>query len=483
MLIILLISFLSAHAQEDYKERMRKQYETFQKHAATTYSNFRQKANAQYAEFMRKNWEQFHASPPIPVPECPDPVKPPVKEDPDKKPIDNPVPQGNIIPLPEPQKQPQPLDNIPIDTIPDQQQYFSFSFYNVPCKVSWNNNLKFHLPDLKDSTLATTWEHLAGTEYNEFLVDCIQLRAKLSLCDWAFIELLQQLTSQIYQSPDSDESVFLQMFVLCQTGYKVRIARSDKAKLALLISTDYEIYNRPFIKIEEDHFYVLNSESKQFDVLPTEFPKEQSLSLRVDTPPALDQTVINQRLLKAKDYPGAYVKTGVNKGAIDFYNSYPYCDWKVYAGVHLSKTVRENTYPTLEYAIKNKSETEAANILINFVQTAFEYKTDDEQFGYERPLFPDETFYYPYSDCEDRAILFSRLVRDLLHLDVVLLHYPGHLATAVHFNQEVEGDYLMVNNVKYLVCDPTYIGAPIGDAMPQFKKTEAEVVILTTKNE
>ena len=60
MLILLLISFLSAQAQEDYKERMRKQYETFQKHAATTYSNFRQKANAQYAEFMRKNWEQFH---------------------------------------------------------------------------------------------------------------------------------------------------------------------------------------------------------------------------------------------------------------------------------------------------------------------------------------------------------------------------------------------------------------------------------------
>jgi hypothetical protein len=418
-----------------------------------------------------------------PVPPSPDPVVPPIMQNPDEKPTDNPVPQGDIVPLPAPIEQPQPLEPIPIDSIPGQQQYFSFSFYNVPCKVSWNNKLKFQLPDLKDSTLETTWGLLSGSEYNGFLVDCIQLRAKLSLCDWAFIEFLQQLTTGIYQSPDADEAVFLQMFVLCQTGYKVRIARCENTNLTLLVSTDYEIYERSFIKIETDIFYVLNSDAEKFEVVPTGFPNEQSLSLRVDLPPVLDQTEINQRLLKAKDYPGAYVKTGVNKGLVDFYNSYPHCDWKIYAGVQLSETVRKNVYPTLEYAIKNKSETEAANILINFVQTAFEYQTDEEQFGNERPLFPDETFYYPYSDCEDRAILFSRLVRDLLHLDVVLLHYPGHLAAAVQFNQDVEGDYFMLDNEKYLVCDPTYIGAPIGCAMPQFKSTAAQVVLLSTNNQ
>ena len=29
-------------------------------------------------------------------------------------------------------------------------------------------------------------------------------------------------------------------------------------------------------------------------------------------------------------------------------------------------------------------------------------------------------YYYPYSDCEDRSILFARLVKDLLGLDVVM---------------------------------------------------------------
>jgi hypothetical protein len=55
-------------------------------------------------------------------------------------------------------------------------------------------------------------------------------------------------------------------------------------------------------------------------------------------------------------------------------------------------------------------------------------------------------------------------------LDVVLLHYPEHLATAVHFNEDVDGDYLMVEGEKYLICDPTFIGARIGMCMPDYKQ-------------
>ena len=99
-------------------------------------------------------------------------------------------------------------------------------------------------------------------------------------------------------------------------------------------------------------------------------------------------------------------------------------------------------YPVLENNIDRKSQSDAANLLINFVQTAFIYQIEEEQFGYERSLWGDETIYYPASDCEDRSILFSILVRELLSLDVVLLHYPGHLVSAVRFSEDIEGDYL-----------------------------------------
>ena len=81
-----------------------------------------------------------------------------------------------------------------------------------------------------------------------------------------------------------------------------------------------------------------------------------------------------------------------------------------------------------------------------------------------------------YSDCEDRSILFCRLVKEILNMDVVLLHYPNHIAAAVRFTQPTSGDSVSVDGRQYVVCDPTYIGASVGDTMPQFAGTKPEVV-------
>lgn len=42
--------------------------------------------------------------------------------------------------------------------------------------------------------------------------------------------------------------------------------------------------------------------------------------------------------------------------------------------------------------------------------------------------------------------------------------------------------YLMLDGHKYIVCDPTYIGVSIGNAMPQFKQPAAKVVIINQNN-
>ena len=53
-----------------------------------------------------------------------------------------------------------------------------------------------------------------------------------------------------------------------------------------------------------------------------------------------------------------------------------------------------------------------------------------------------------------------------------------HLAAAVEFNDEVFGDYLVYDQKKYIVCDPTYIGAPVGRTMPNMNNQEAQIIIL-----
>ena len=107
-----------------------------------------------------------------------------------------------------------------------------------------------------------------------------------------------------------------------------------------------------------------------------------------------------------------------------------------------------------------------------------EYEYDNKVWGHDRAFFSEESLYYPYCDCEDRSILFSRLVRDLVGLDVILVYYPGHLASAVRFDEDLPGDYIALNHRKYMVCDPTYIGASIGMSMPNMDNQTAKVILL-----
>jgi len=110
------------------------------------------------------------------------------------------------------------------------------------------------------------------------------------------------------------------------------------------------------------------------------------------------------------------------------------------------------------------------------VQTGFKYQTDDNQFNRENYLLPEETLFYPYSDCEDRSFIFAYLVKRLIGLEVIGLGFPGHVATAVGFSSHVPGDHVVVNNKKFTVCDPTYINAVAGMTMPQYRGTTPEVI-------
>jgi len=91
-------------------------------------------------------------------------------------------------------------------------------------------------------------------------------------------------------------------------------------------------------------------------------------------------------------------------------------------------------------------------------------------------LFPEETIYYPYADCENRAILFAWMVKNLTGLEVVGLDWPGHITAAVAFNDNIPGDYMNINGTRYTICDPTYINADIGMMMDNYRGVGVRVI-------
>ena len=430
---------------------------------------------------------------PAPAPQPKEEPKPEVKPEPAPQPVVEPAPapqpkeepkpilvKKEVVKVPKPAPQPEPLAPVePKEEIP--HEVCSVTFYGTKVSVGFPTNETFKLAGLSEKQLAKAWTQLSNEAYDVTLNNALAMRKKLALCDWGYIEMLQAISEKKYGK--TNEAVFMQAFLLSQSGYKIRLATDDK-QLYLLVATQHNLFSMPFFILDGNKFYALNCKSQELSICKAKFDQEKAISMQLRQEQKLATKNTEVRKLTSKY--GVTAQVSVNKNMIDFFNDYPSAyigndattRWAVYANTPLEKSIKETLYPTLKKATAGLSERDAVNKILNFVQTAFVYEYDEEVWGGDRAFFATETLHYPYADCEDRSILFSRLVRDILGLDVVLIYYPGHLATAVAFTQEVYGDYLMHNNRKYIVCDPTYINAPLGRTMPGMNNQEAQIIIL-----
>lgn len=458
----------------------------FNQNRKSNFNDYRQKLNVEYVNMTRERWNDFSAFRAELAPDRNDtPVTPIVMSDEEAAQdqqgknigfggVESPV-KGN--------RRAQPI--APVAEIPEQNvQYHTFTYLGTQLKVRIPQGVKPTLSSADANSVADAWQQLSGTQYNNMVVDCIKLRGSLGLCDWAYLMMLQALGDS-WLGSGSNAATLLMAYVYSQSGYKIRLGESG-GRLQMLYACQHNIYNKSYYNIDGERFYPLSGNVGSINISSARFPKEQSLSLWVNNEQKIADDASPQRTLTSKRYPEMSVRVSINKNLLPFYDSYPSSDvggdfmtrWAMYADTPLCSQARDQLYPQLRSLISGRSQLDAVNRLLNWVQTAFVYEYDDKVWGGDRAFFPDETLYYPYCDCEDRAILFTRLVRDLLGLRCILIYYPGHLASAVCFTENVNGDYLNVNGSRFVVCDPTFIGAPVGRTMTGMDNGTAKVILL-----
>ena len=280
-------------------------------------------------------------------------------------------------------------------------------------------------------------------------------------------------------------AILLMAFLYCQSGYQMRLA-VDGNRLTMLYGSKHQIYDKPYFDLNGTKFYPCGDISNSISICDGVFEGETPLSLIICSEQMLGGGLSEPRRIESAKYKDIIVRSQTPLELIEFFNQYPTSSldnnpmtrWAMYANTPLSRKTKDLIYPALKSSIENCSEEEAVNKLLNWVQTGFVYEYDDKVWGYDRTFFAEESLFYPYCDCEDRSILFSRLVRDLLGLDVALVYYPGHLATAVRFNNQIKGDAVVINGQEFIVCDPTYIGAPVGVQMPGLDYDKVKAIVL-----
>ena len=475
-------------------------FDSFIQQKQKEFDEFLDSINRDFVKYLAGDWKTVRLSGRVRY-EKDKEIKPIIREEKEDEPQKDRIIQGEIISIVKESK-PQPEPIVPIQGNKLVVNYNSFSFYGTPMKVRWGDAQKFKFTTLNNKEIANAYERFSSDGYKNLLSDCLVLRKKYQLCDWAYYKMLESLSTTIF-GKRTNEAIFLQGVLYGKSGYMMRFAVDKKAnKLHLLCAMRDKAYNFSYYHIDGKDFFLFDkSKPGLLDYCPKGYAGEQEMTLDIDQLPLLNKNLSEERIIKARTYP-LMTKTCMNKNLIDFFNDYPtgyknnnfMTRWAYYANTPVSDEIRNGLYPQIREKIQNLPPLTAANMLLNWIQPlpdgeqlkpenkeiGLHYAKDDDMWGIDRAFFAEESLYYPLSDCEDHAILYSHLVRDLLRLDVALVYYPGHLSTAICFDADVKGDGVMVEKRRFTVADPTSRGK-VGTTMYQFRNTnpkEIKVILL-----
>ena len=400
------------------------------------------------------------------TPDKPQPVAPKAEPTTPAKPQTTPV-----KPQPRPKAKPAMQSSLQKEFYPS----VAINYCNTKLYIDASMKGVINITSSQECVVADGYEALCRSNYKPLIANCQQAQKDFRLNDWGVFLFVKTAAEALCN--DENSCIVMQQFLLNELGYRAKMARrGDRNQLLLFVATDCMVYGHPYFTKEGLNYYNINgTEACTFYMCNQDSKKAKTpVAMRLNNVPALNSGVVSrQRTNKAGNVS---VSVNVSKSLMDFYASMPQCDYGVYAKAPVAGSLAQEVLGTLRPLVQGKSEVDAANLLLNFVQTGFKYATDEEQFGFEKPFFVEELFYYPACDCEDRSVLFGWLVRELLGLDVVYLDYPNHIATAVQFKGDVKGDFLTVDGKRYTVCDPTYIGASIGMTMPNLRSAGVSIL-------
>ena len=367
------------------------------------------------------------------------------------------------------------------DAVKPKIASISFPFYGIPFSVNTDPNWKnIKLKSANPDGISAFYQAISNSNYEKTLNELYEQRKVLGLNDWAFAQLVQSTVKNATVATVNEVHLFTWFFLL-KSGYNVKLGYNDN-QVHILAPTVQRLYGISYYTIEGTKYYIVDflkpiEGSVSLYTYKGSYPDaNRAFDMRIQRSKAF-KSVSNSKNLRFKYKNESYsIPTVYNSAYVNMYAYYPQTDLSVYFLARLSDDANSSLVKNLKEVVKDEDQYTQVNMILRFVQTAFEYKTDQDQFGKEKYFFGDETLHYPYSDCEDRSILFASLVKLITGLDVIGIKYPGHLATAVQFTANVKGDQLSYSGKTYTICDPTYKNADIGMSMPKFKSQSITVV-------
>jgi hypothetical protein len=352
----------------------------------------------------------------------------------------------------------------------------SFQFLGSFLSV-YSDERMSQMPDVQitDSiTIKNSYDFLLNTDYPIVLNQFAEISSQLNLNDWDYYCLINEFSKSLTDNPNKQK--LIAWFLLLESNYKVKIGYFNN-DVSILFATAQILYNTPWFIINGERYYVIKYKHHTIITYDIDYFKGYKyMNMFHDKPIQLEEVIKNKTIsfpFRGKSYS---ISVSYNQNYVDYYATYPLIPVDYYFALPVSSTFKESVEINIAPYLQNKNQQESLHFLLSLVQYGFSYKTDLDQFSKEKYMVPEEVLYYPNSDCDDKTILFSYLVSELLHLDIIALDFNGHICSAVGVSDSSVKGNIIHDGKEYIVCDATYVGAPPGIMLPTFKINDAEIL-------
>ena len=310
------------------------------------------------------------------------------------------------------------------------------------------------------------------------IIDSVEEQGIHRWPDWLVVNLLFNYAEDVFKEDNSRAA--LVFVVMRYFNYDLKLGVSRVGQFVLLYSSKQSLVNTMYFSVEGENYYVLPSQS--FDSLSIAnlpaLERAFDFSLSRDHLSLFEASLLSKHEIRNPN-DGLYFSVSGSNELSDYLFSHPNLAFEDYFSSPIlastARDLRDGLLPILNELDRYKS----VDYLLKFVQSSFDYLTDDEQWGREYFAHPHHGLLLKAIDCEDRSFLFAWLVKDLLNLSVVGLHYPGHMSTAVAIPPQLvpaETRFFEHQGHRYYYADPTYIGADVGESQPKYRNVVPEII-------
>ncbi|QPH39168.1 hypothetical protein [Pedobacter endophyticus] len=367
-------------------------------------------------------------------------------------------------------------------------QRYSFDFYDGTFNFEVDSTFLIHVPnEATDLGVAKFYREISVSDGDQLVENLKTYRKEHELNDWIYYQLIRKTAQQI--SPKAENYfryTLYKWFLLSKCGYDAKIAVGNK-QIIFYVRNEEDISDIPFFMIDGHKYTCLNYHDygKLFQQADTYKPinlafaeAKNSFTYQVTRLPDFKPESYEEKDLSFSYKQNTYhFKLKINEDVEAIFKNYPGVNFESYFNIPLSRETYSSLIPVLKQNLKGMDQKKGVDYLMRFTRYAFLYENDDENFGKEKRLSPEQTLINKYSDCDDRAALFFYLVKEIYDLPMVALLYPTHLTMAVQFDKPV-GDFVTYKGRKYSFCEPTPQpqDLKIGQVATKLKNMRFEVV-------